>query len=67
MSYFTSSQGHFRIAQQQWRPDARLPKQQAGVRRGRDDGHRAPHRIGILRALLTVVVLVVGWGRGGGR
>jgi hypothetical protein len=43
-------QGHFRTAQQ--------------LASG-DDGHRVPHRIGILRALLTV--MVVGLGLGGGR
>jgi hypothetical protein len=65
-------QGHFRTAQQVVTTGCPIAQaaDRSTQRRGYiddsdDDGHRAPHRIGILRALLTV--MVVGWGHGGGR
>jgi hypothetical protein len=67
-------QGHFRTAQQLCIVAIGCPiAQTAGwitQRKGwiddsDDDGRRAPHRIGILSALLTV--MVVGWGHAGGR
>ena len=64
-------QGHFRTAQQLVTTGCPIAQtagwitQRKGWTDGSgDDGHRAPHRIGILRALLTVVVVC--WGHGGG-
>jgi hypothetical protein len=65
-------QGHFRTARQLVAIGCPIAIAQAAGRSTQrkgwiddsdDDGRRAPHRIGILRALLAV--MMVGWGHGG--
>jgi hypothetical protein len=65
-------QGHFHTAQQLVAIGCPIAQTSGGItqRKGwtddsEDGGHLAPHRIGILRPLLTV--MMAGWGHGGGR